>query len=379
MILLILILIFVVTVALMLIFAPDVMSDKTDYKAEVKDLWGIIKLCQTAGFGQPTLQVRPFRRSVEIYLSFPDADRVILTLPLVLKKQQSARADYVELFEKHGLDVEETPETLRVQLHRRDENLGHFITMLYRKIFEATNADIANIKIRTLLSDVRLWPSLSKNKTLKFKPGYEFRAHSTKYQGQSIFRVQAKRILGAAYFLLYPPLMVLSFKAWGLTGMCYAGLIFFGFFAFYNFAEKNDYVSKEMFIPFSLLNGSVLYCILLSTTLMTQNPDFVQSIPSVIGVSTAIISAALAIGFLNPLSNKSTAFKNQKPREFRFINIIWVIGGIGLFLASEWARRHLNLEDWVWFFGLVRIELGIAMSVVFIPAYVVFLKSEKAA
>ena len=152
--------------------------------------------------------------------------------------------------------------------------------------------------------------------------------------------------------------------------MCWAGLIFFGFFAIYN------PVYKKTSLVGSLANGSLLYCILLAATLFTEKLEYLQSIPSVIGVSTAVISLTLVLGLKKPWSEKKIANKKNNPKEFKFMQSFWVLGGVGLFLVSEWARRNLGIEGWVSFFAFVRIELMIATALIFTPAYALFLKRE---
>jgi len=205
---------------------------------------------------------------------------------------------------------------------------------------------------------------------VKINDDYTFEATSSKYEGKSVSRVQTERILGAVYFLLYPPIVILSYKFFGLMSMCWATLIFFLFFAIYN------PIYKKTSILDSFVKGSILYCILLSATLATQNIVFLQSIPSIIGISTAIIAGALALGFA-PKSKQNILQKKKDPSAFRFMQVFWTIGGIGLFATSEWARRSLGIESWVSFFGFVRIELMIAMVIIFTPAYAMFLHSKQ--
>ena len=366
---LLLLLTFIVTVLGILIFSPDMMSEKETYRAKVKDLWGIVKLCQTANFGQPLLELRPANRSVLLDFHFLDADRVSMSLPLKLKKQQLAKAEYIKLFSDHDLEFFDLENNLTVFLDRKDENLGELVAHLYRKIFQVSNTDTVKFTVKTLKSDILIFRHF-KNPHYKFNDDATFEARSYRHKGKSLLGVLTMRILSAVNFLLYPPLVILSYQFWGVMVMCWAAVIFFSFFALYNFIYKKSSVAQ------AFVNGSILYCILLATTLATQNIDFLQSIPSVIGISTAVISGALALGIWRPKSKKNIIHKQRKPREFRFMHSIWFIGGSGLFLTNEWARRQLDIEQWIWFFGFVRIEFMLAMFVVFIPAYSAFLMTE---
>ena len=368
--LILLFIVFFITALMIVIFTPDMMGDEDNFKAKVKDLWGIVKICQTASFGFPTLELKPAKRSTMLDLDFLDADTVSMSLPLLLKKQQKAKADYLKLFSDHNLKVIDLDSKLIVHLDRQDENLGELIAHLYREVFQANDADIVKFTTKTLKSDMRVFERF-KNPNYKFYDSYTFEAPSAQHTGKSVLRVIMERILGAVYFLLYPPLIILSYKFGGLTGMCWAAIIFFGFFALYN------PIYKKTSIFDSVVSGSILYCVLLSATLATENISFLQSIPSVIGVSTALIAAALVLGIRRPKSAKDIIQKRERRREFIFMKSFWVLGGVGLFLMSEWARRSLDLEGWVTFFAFVRIELMIVMIIVFTPAYAFFLHTEK--
>lgn len=303
-------------------------------------------------------------------LIFLDDEKVRADLPLRLKKQQKAKGSYLELFKKHNLKVVEIDNNLTIYFNRKDEDLGRLIAHLYKEIFESADTDTVNFTAITLKADMKQF-SLITAPNVKINDDYTFRATSSKYEGKSVSRVQTERILGAVYFLLYPPIIILSYKFLGLMAMCWAALIFFVFFAIYN------PIYKKTSILGSFVNGSILYCILLSATLATQNIVFLQSIPSIIGISTAVIALALALG-IAPKSKQKISQKKRNPSAFKFMQIFWVIGGAGLFAISEWARRSLDIEDWVSFFGFVRIELMIAMVIIFTPAYAMFLHSKQA-
>lgn len=357
-------LIFSVTIIIIWLFPPDTMQNAQGYKASVKDLWGVIRICQTSNFGKPSLTLRPAKRSVEMILDFPDTDRVCLSVPLLLKKQKQARKEYIELFTKHNLTSFESKNQVTVYLDRNDENLGHLVVHLYRKVFEASNTDTVNFTAKAVGADLRPL-QLFKRPKYKINPDYKFEAPSARHKGKSASGIQISRVLNAVYWLLYPPMIILSYKFFDLNIMCWAALVFLGFFTFYRTVHQG----KRLFDSW----GNILYCILILATLVTHDARFLQSIPSGIGIGMAILSAALAVGILKPKSASDILQKERKPKEFIIFKSFWVFGGIGLFLINEWARKNLDLENWVWFFGLVRLELMIAMAAVFIPVYAIFL------
>ena len=360
--LILLFIIFIITVVIIVLTSPAAMR-RDNFKADVKDLWGIVKICQMASYGRPKLELKPAKRSVLMKLHFLNADTLSITIPLMLKKQQKAKDSYMELFFKHDVKVVELENDLILHLDRKNEKLDELVAYFYKEIFEASDTDTVKFNVKTLKSDMRIL-------SLYNLPGHKFSEDFTFEAPSSVQRVLTERILSAVYFLLYPLLIILSYKFWGLNGMCWAALVFFAFFAIYNPIYKKTSIAESM------VSGSILYCILLSATLLTQKLEYLQSIPSVIGISTAFISLALALGIKKPWSKKKIVNKKNDPREFKFIQSFWVLGGVGLFLASEWARRNLGIDDWITFFGFVRIELMIVMTIIFAPAYVLFLKRE---
>jgi len=361
-------LIFVITVIIIWAFAPDTMDNEEDCKASVKDLWGVVRICQTSNFGKPSLTLRPARRSVEMFLHFPDANRVSLSLPLLLEKQKTAKQDYIELFSDHGLTNFEAENQLTAYLDRNDETLGYLVTLLYRKIFEAKDTDTVNFKVKAVSSD--LWPlRIFKRPTYKLNPDYKFEAPSIRHKGKSAHQVQTSRILNAVSWLLYPPTVILSYEFFGLNVMCWTALIFLGFFTFYRTAHQGKRILESWV--------SILYCILIVLTLVTRETSYLQFIPSGVGMSMAILSGALMLGLVKPKSASDIRLKQQKPKDYIAFNTFWVFGGLGLFFFNEWARNNLDFESWVWFFGLVRLEWVIAMTAVFAPFYALFLSKEK--
>ena len=255
---------------------------------------------------------------------------------------------------------------MTVHLNRQDENLGQLVAHLYREIFGASDADIVKFKVKTLNSDMRIFQANNQN-GVKFNDDYTFEAPSSRYKGKSVLKVKTNRILNAVNFLLYPPLIILSYKFWGITGMCWAALLFFSFFIFHNAPYTKRSLAE------SSVKGSLLSCILLSATLITQNISFLQFIPSVIGAFTAILSGALVLGVAAPQSERDITHKQRDPKDFKIILGFRTIGGLGLCLVSEWARRNFDIDQWVWFFGFVRIEFIIAMVLIFTPTYALYL------
>lgn len=351
------------------------MAEAEVFQADVNELWWAVNLCQTAGLACPQLRLRPAKRKVILDLDFKDIDTVVLSVPLLLVKQKKAKPYYLDLFKKRKFEVSQKTnyrgeDTLIALLDRNDEDLGRTVTELYRLIFDGADTDTVNITVTTLQSDIRVFRQIYTQRW-SFPPDYKFDAPSARHGGRSTMQVQTKRILNAASFLLYPLVVVLSYGAFGMTGMCWATLAFFGFYTVYGAIEdKRLFAGQRGWInAFSL--------VLLSLTLATQNPVFVQSIPSMIGASMALMGAALLLGILPPKSEADIRNKLNNPRQYKLNKGLWLFGGTGLLLVSEWARRALDFDTWVWFFGFTRIEFTMAMIVVLIPVFAIFWKIEK--
>lgn len=339
------------------------MSNGDGYKADVKDIWGVVKICQTSNFGKPIITLKPAKSIAEVLIHFPDTDRVSLSLPLRLEEQKNSKEAYIQLFSENGLIYFESKNQLTAYLDRKNETLGHTITHLYRKLFDASNTDTVNFSVRAVTSDLRPL-SLFKRSKYKINPDYEFVAPSARHKGKSASHVQMSRFLNAVSWLLYPSIIILSYKFFGLNVMCLAGLVFFAFFTFYRVIHHKKRISDNW--------ANIFNCCLLLATLVTRDINFLQSIPSAIGVYAAALSGALALGIVKPKSEKDTFHKQKKPKEFILFKVIWVFGGIGMFLINEWTRRHFDIEQWVWFFGFFRLELMIGILTIFTPIYAIF-------
>jgi hypothetical protein len=201
---------------------------------------------------------------------------------------------------------------------------------------------------------------------INYRADFSFQSQSTVHAGKTAGQVTTARYMKAAWFLLYPPVVVLSYKFWGLTAMCWATLIFFSFFAIRDLKVDSRSILR------SLTAGSLLYVICLSATLLTKDHLFMQLIPSFLATSIAVWSAAIGFNLIEPRSDKDSKDKKNNPEIFGFTHKLLAMASLGLLAVSEWARRQLPIEEWVFFFAFVRIEFMIGAILLFIPAFAYF-------
>jgi len=182
-----------------------------------------------------------------------------------------------------------------------------------------------------------------------------------------------ERIVTAASLLLYPALMILSYEGKGATGMCWAGLAFYSFFFIYRKLYKRQLISDaQVWVNF-------LYAAAFAVVLGTEDLGILQSIPSLMGLITFLINLMLALNIFEPRNANEIQGKKADPERFRLLVSFWALGGLMLFAANEWARRTFSLEEWVWFFAFVRIELMLAMMIIFVPTFLLFLTMKEKA
>lgn len=406
--LVLLVFIFAIRVVFIIFFHPAVVGDRKTIRASVKNLWASVRICQTAGFGKPSLKLKPAKRSVYLNLEFDTPDTVYVTMPLKLAKQQKAKEDYLKLFESHGLEVSEFTngdniDFLSFNADRTDWDLGRLIQTLYMAVFNAREDDIVNFTVETLRVDmphlyalelksrshkvsktseakrasysgksVTLYADTADQKTVEkettlYKPNDTLKASSAKYNGRSIRQVQLSKTLDAAYYLLYPLIVILSYKWSGIFGMCWAALVFFSVYAVRNL------INSKMSIWSKLFSWSWIYCILLAATLSTKDVDFLKLIPIVLGVVTLIGHLGMMLNIFPPFSKANKMQKQEDPKQFLFMSFFWVIGSIALAFAGQWARLNLSLDAWVTFFAFIRIEFMLGLVVIFTPAYMLYL------
>ena len=351
-------LIFCITVIAITIFPVHGMTHDEGFRTSVKNLWGIVKICQTSNFGKPCLTLKPARRTVELNIDFLDADRVSISLPLILKKQQKAKDEYIKIFSDHDLVFHDAGDQLTVYLDRKDENLGHKITHLYRNLFDVTNTDSLRFSAHLVSSDLRALQGL-KRPNFKFPDTYSYEAHTARYEGKSAWGIQISRYLNAVSWLLFAPLIIISYTYFGLNFMCWAALFFYGFFATY----RSIYEKKDI----SQYWGSLIHFIFISVTLATQNTNYLQIIPSLCGAIVVLVSGAMVLGVCEPTSHQYIQQKEKQPNVFRASQSVTAFAGFGLWAVNEWARRHLDLDSWIWFYAFIRLEVMLVLAIIAIP------------
>jgi len=372
-----LIVIFLAVLAIIILLAPGLEADKEVFNARVNQIWYAVNICRTAGLGSPALQLRHPKRDTLLKVDFPDADRVIVSLPLIRIEQQEAKSAFIELLSKRKLEITESIyadryPVLSVTLDRKDETLGHTIASLYRDIFKARSNYKVTLFIWTLRSDTNPL-NLIFNHKFKPEPDAKFIASSARFQGKSVIRIQMERIVTAASLLLYPALMILSYEGKGATGMCWAGLAFYSFFFIYRKFYKRQLISDaQVWVNF-------LYAAAFAVVLGTEDLGILQSIPSLMGLITFLINLVLALNIFEPRNANEIQGKKADSERFRLLVSFWALGGLMLFAANEWARRTFSFEEWVWFFAFVRIELMLAMMIIFVPTFLLFLTMKEKA
>lgn len=367
-----LLVIFMIVLALTLLLPPDQMSDKEVFKAKVSQIWCAVNICRTAGLGEPLLQIRSTKGFDLLKVDFPDKDTVIVSLPFIQIEQRDMKTNYLEIFAERGFDVTESIyaedyPVLNISLDRKTENLGQLITSLYQKLFHARIGDKVSLTVWTLKSDMAPLRNLL---THKMKPNEDakFVATSARFNGKHAPRIQMDRIIQAANILLYPLVIILSYKGFGLIGLGWAGLAFFGFFFIYRtFYQKKPILSSSVW-------RNMLYCGVFISTLVTQQTQTLQLAPSILASLGAFIYTLFALNILEPQLKDEIQTKRINAKKYKLMTYFQIFAGLLLCCANEWARRVLNFDQWIWFFGLLRIELTLAALIIVLPILFVFLK-----
>jgi len=250
------------------------MSDKEVFKAKVSQIWCAVNICRTAGLGEPLLQIRSTKGFDLLKVDFPDKDTVIVSLPFIQIEQRDMKTNYLEIFAERGFDVTESIyaedyPVLNISLDRKTENLGQLITSLYQKLFHARIGDKVSLTVWTLKSDMAPLRNLF---THKMKPNEDakFVATSARFNGKHAPRIQMDRIIQAANILLYPLVIILSYKGFGLIGLG------------------------------SSVWGNMLYCGVFISTLVTQQTQTLQLAPSILASLGAFIYTLFALNILEP-------------------------------------------------------------------------------
>ena len=363
---------FLVVLTVIFLLPPDRMSDKEVFKAKVSQIWCAVNICRTAGLGEPLLQIRSPKGFDLLKIDFPDKDTVNVSLPLIQIEQRDMKTAYLEIFAERDFDVTESIyaenyPVLNISLDRKTENLGQLITSLYQKLFHARIGDKVSLTVWTLKTDMGPLRNMFTHK-LKPNENAKFVATSARFSGRHAYRIQMDRIILVANILLYPLVIILSYKGFGLTGLGWAGLAFFGFFFIYRtFYQKKPILSSPVW-------ANLLYCGVFASTLVTQQTQTLQLTPSILAGLGALIYTLFALNILEPQLKNEIQTKRIDPKRYKLMTYCQIFAGFLLFGANEWARRALSFDQWVWFFGLLRIELTVAALIIVLPILFVVLK-----
>lgn len=372
-----LLIIFMIVLVLILVLPPDGMSDREIFDAKIKQIWCAVNICRTAGFGEPLIRIQSPEGSNLLKVDFIDSDTVIVSLPLIQIEQGESKKDYLAILAKHNLDVSEgiyadNYPVLNVSLNRNDEELGHFITLIYQQLFKARIGDRVILSVWTIMSDMRILKYLFVEK-LPINADTKFIAPSAKYNGKPAIYIQAERIITASSVLLFPLIMILSYELYGVTGLCWAALGFYGFFfAYRTFYQKHPLLSTPVWM-------NLLYFILFATAFIMQSSHILQSILSIMAALMILMNGLQVFNFLEPKLENEIRAKATDPTKFKYQTLMQILVGVLILGSNEWARRSLSLDQWVWFYGLVRFELMLAAIVLFLPIFFIFLKIQNKA
>lgn len=362
---LVFVLAFIITVALIHAFGPAaMMSEARTYRVAVPDIRHAVELCRTAAFGRPTLTLRPYRRRVTLKLEFLDDDRVLVIVPLILKKQRADMARIRTLLETCGTEVfDYAPDGetiyLRAWLDRSDGALGEVVVWLYRALFDAGQADRLEVKLRTLRTD-------GTNADLVFehggkvKEGATLTSRSQALLGRSVRWVLVSRSWLAANLLLYPPMLLGLYALFGLPGVAWGVL---------GFALSGTTLRYLKHGPLALdadtlAVGSIAG--VAAASLATGEFSYLKGLPLLIGLWGSIKAGGK---LLEAMDGPAGCEGGQcgTPRANMMVAIAFLVINLGVVALGEWARVSLGTDDWVRFFVFLRYEMMAAMLVLMLP------------
>lgn len=353
--------IFLVALAIILLRAPDAMMDApAKFRIALPDLRHAVHLCQSAAFGRPTLTLRPYRRRVTMRLKFIDEDKVLVVIPLILKKQKAKLARLTELLETAGTEVfHYAPDGeslyLRAWLDRSDEALADVVEWLYRAVFEAGEADRLQFEVRTLKTDAGLLDLLYAHGG-RMKPGKTARSQSAYLDGKTSRAIVLDRCWRAANLLLYPPVLLGLYAVLEMRGLAW-GVAWLAASALLRAHVRGNIGAGDVWVWVNLaMIGVAMTCL--------QSNDFsaMRGLPMLYGVA-GCVGAGRA--WAAAVRGEHGGFNTVKG--YKAVSMAMLVASLGVVAASEWARVALGTDEWVRFFVLIRYEFLAAFLVVALP------------
>ena len=367
---------FIFAASLILLFRPYRMADAQTYRTELEKVRWALSICQTTVFGRPVVTLRPNRRQVTMRLEFQCETRVLLVMPLVLKKQQADKDRLLALLREAGDEVVAYAPNgqtvyLRATLDRTDEALPETVERLYAEAFGVEAGAKTNIEVETLAVDGSLFHMLFKQ-SAKPKEGRLPRSNSRRHGGHTTRAIMLRRLMFAANLLLYPPMINLIHHLAGLRGVASAvfvlAVVVFGrSMAKWWTSDREHNAMQVVHDHAGGLTAATLSGIAFSTGDMT----YLFYLPMAFG---AHVCWHAANNYRRSMETASAGASDagstgRWPTE-RWAALLCMSLGVLVVFLGIWARTALTPDQWVRFYAFLRLELILGIFAVALPVIV---------
>ena len=357
---------FLVAASLIWLFRPDRMVGGEAFRIAPERLPEAVALCQRAGQGRPVLTLRPFRRRVSLRLEFQSPDRVLLTVPLVLKKQQAERARLEALLAENGREVvayapDGQLRYLRAVFSRTDADLPHRIAALYAALFEASPTAPVNMDAALPASDRLIWTTLFRQEVQAAR-GRLPTPPSARHDGKTAAAVMRRRYLIAAQLFLYPPLIVAAHAWANLVGVMGVVLVL----------SAGSFVSavRSTGLAPALVSRHAELAMIATIGAVGLSGD-AGNARWLMPVFGASVCAEAALGLRR---QQRRAERRDHAFPDRAAAAMLCLCGAGIAGLGVWADTALSEPQWVRLFAYLRIELIMALALLVVPAVLLLIR-----
>jgi intracellular septation protein A len=340
-------------------------TERRYWEGTVDELDRVLPGLKTAKSTASCLILKVPEHRASVNMTFPGS-RVRLKIPLVTDLQRDQRDSYFEFLQ-----------TLDSDAHIATHNKNHE-TLVYE--IEGPMADVSLVlkKIIARLLEIdpeqilefQVFGPFSKRESID-QAALDYRSET--YPNEAPEPTDQQRRAGcmgmlSSLFLLPIPFVVAYLE----YGYIAASVVLVGIFVL----REVYFRWKKRRASFSVGDAfKIAVLVLAGTTIYVEDPLYLQLIPTV-GLTAAAVAHALAVTFNLKWPSLMDDANYEEPSVRKTMTCAIIATCVGWAAMSEYLRTVLSLDEWIWYFAFVRIELIFGLLITLIPSAIYFSRDQ---
>ncbi len=343
------------------------------WKGTVDELDRVLPNLMTANLAESCLVMRVPGRLPSLKMTFPRS-LVRLEIPLVTELQRDRRDNYLEILQGVNLNARISSdssdhETLVCEVKGPSPSALPVIKDVFAKLFETDSSKLLDLQVFGRFSDRKDIDKAVHEYRLKIF-SEESSAATEKRKPKSFEEGRAGCMGTLANLWLLPIPFVIAYLEYGFIAA--SGVLAT------TFVLKDIYFRwKKRRTSFNVVDAlKIVVLVLTGTTIFVEDPPYLQLIPTV-GLTSAAFAHALAVTFNLKWPSLMDNAKNEDPSVRKAMTCAIIATCVGSAAMSEYLRAVLSLDDWIWYFAFVRIELVFGILITAIPSGIYFMRDKR--